>query len=273
MKTYSGMFRGEIRRIFSLQYLSVSIISILLITLFGIITFFQSHGYEGVTFYVLFGQISVGGFFLELMFIPVSYYIVTNLSMDLLQKSSFLYIARSSTSAYIFSKTVAGILFSILVSEIALNVFMVIGISSMESADMNWFTSGADVYKDLLQKNYLLYFEVRILYISMVAGLFTVAGMLLTVMLPNKYVAATSSFLAAILFDKFQLIINMPSELNISNIIGGFIRVSPSLLYSVSYVVLYLGGCILILSVIITKIMKWRIYGEWHKNYFFHYKK
>lgn len=273
MKAFSGMIRGEMKRLFSLQYLSVSILSVLLIVALGVLTSIQNSGHGDVTFYALFEQISIGGFFLELIFIPISYYVVTNLSMDLLQKSSFLYIVRSDTSAYIFSKIVVGIFFSIFISEMALNLLMFIGINSMIPVDMDWYTGGADVYEDLLKKSYVFYFELRILYISMAAGFFTAAGMLLTAMLPNKYVAATSSFLAVILLDKFQLIINTPSKFNISNIIGGFVRIDSSLFCSAGYVVLYLGACMSIISVIYTKIMKWRIYGERHKNYFFYHKK
>lgn len=273
MKTYLGMFRGEMKRMFSLWYLSVSILLVFLIAVLGIMTGLQNSGYRDAAFYSLFEQISVGGFFLELIFIPVSYYVVTNLSMDLLQKSSFLYIVRADTGAYIFSKIAVGILFSVFVSEIALNLLMIIGVNVMPPVDTDWFTGGADVYEDLLRRNYLLYFELRILYISMAAGFFTAAGMLLTAVFPNKYVAATSSFLAAVISDKFQLIMNMPPAANISHITGGFIRIRPSLLYSAAYVVLFLAAGMIIMSVIFIKIMKWRIYGERHKNYFFSYKK
>lgn len=273
MITYSGMIRGEIKRIFSPQYMGISIISVLFIVTLGVMTSFQSRGYEGATFYSLFEQISGGGFFLELIFIPLSYYIVTNLSMDLLQKISFMYIARSNTGAYVFAKTAVGILFPILIAETALNLWMIVGINSMAPVDTDWFTGGADVYEDLLRKNYLLYFELRILYISLAAGFFTAAGMLLTALLPNKCVAATSSFLTAIISDKLQLIFNMPSELNISSITGGFVRSGPSLLHSAVFIILYLGICTLIISVVFIKIMKGRIYGERHKNYFFNHKK
>ena len=107
----------------------------------------------------------------------------------------------------------------------------------------------------------------------MAAAFFTVTGMLLTAVFPNKYIAATSSFLTAVILDKLQLISNTPSEFSISGIIGGFVRTNSSLLYSAAFVVLFLTACLLMVSVVLVKIMKWRIYGERHKNYRFHYKK
>ncbi|MDE6232050.1 MAG: hypothetical protein K2M60_01700 [Lachnospiraceae bacterium] len=262
MKTYLGMFKGEAKRIFSLRYLSVSVISMLLIMLLSAITYCRQYGVKSITFYALFEKICMGGFFLELIFIPASFYIVINLSMDLVQKSAYLYIARSNVSAYVIAKIVIGVIFSIIVTEVSLNIFLLIGINSMDTVDREWLTGGVDVYEDILRYNSILYFEIRILYICAAAGFFTAAGMLLTVIIPNKYVAVVSSYMTAIMLEKIQLIAQVPSSIDISSITGGFIRTAPSVLHSVIYIVLFFSSCIAITAIFFIKIMKWRLYGE-----------
>lgn len=262
IKPYPGMFREELRRMFTIKYLGESVIFMLLILALSVTAFFQQYGIQGSTLYTVFENITMGGFFLELIYIPASLFVVLNLSMDVRQKSYYLYSVRSGKGAYIIAKIVVGIAFSLLVTEISLNLMLGAGAVFLDIADKDYYSGGVDIYEDLLKSNPFLYFEMRVLFISFSSALFTGFGMIITAVIPDKYVAIASAYMSSILFQKIELIVRIPESMDVSGIMGGFVRVSDSLLRSVTYILLFFVSGIAVTVYGFSKIMKRRCYSE-----------
>lgn len=262
MKPYLGMFREELQRMFTIKYLGESVIFMLIILALSVTTFFQQYGFQGNTLYTVFENITIGGFFLELIYIPASFFVALNLSMDIRQKSYYLYSIRSGKGAYIIAKIVVGTIFALLVTEIALNVMLGAGAALLNIVDKEYYSGGADIYEDLLMNNQFLYFEIRVLFISLSSAFFTALGMMITAIIPNKYVAIVSAYMTSIIFQKMELILRFPESVDVSGIIGGFVRVNKSIAHSVTYIILFFVTCIAITIYGFNKIMKRRCYSE-----------
>lgn len=262
MKEYLGMFRAEIKRMFTVQYFIKSVLFMLIVLGLSVTTYIKQYGTDGCTLYTLFENITMGGFFLELIYIPASFLAALNLSMDIRQKSYFLYSARSGKAAYIISKITVGVLFAFVISEAAINIMLGAGASVMDIIDKSYYTGGVDLYEDVLKNNTLLYFEMRVFFISLSAGMFTAAGMLVTSIIPDRNVAVMSAYLTSIILQKLELILNLPDSVDISGIIGGFVRVNTSAIHSVVYIFLFFISCIVFLIYVFNKAMKRRCYDE-----------
>ncbi len=262
MKAYIGMFRSETKRMFTIQYFFKSALFMLILLSISVMTYFNQYGIEYSTLYVVFEKITLGGFFLELIYIPASLFATQNLCMDIRQKSYYLYSSRSGKAAYIMAKIVVGVLFAFFITEVVLNIVLGIGECCMDVVDCEWYTGGADIYEDLLKNNTFLYFQMRIFFISLSSGLFTALGMLITVIVPNKYVAIVSAYMTAIILQKIELIIQVPGNVSIEMIIGGFVRAGNSIVGSVLYIFLFFMVCNVFLIYVFYKSMKRRCYGE-----------
>lgn len=256
------MLSTEFKRIFSWTYLWKSILGIILILSIGTISYIYQNNINHKYWYDVFQNVIIGGFFIELIYIPAAYYITQNLYSDIKNKSFYLFVSRSSKNSYIKSKILVGIIFSFLVAEIALNIWTGIGISSMQIIDTEYYSGGADAFEDLLKRNTLLYFELRILLISFSVSLYTAIGMIITTIISNKYVSAVSAFVASIILQKIMLITRIPVWVDISSIVGGYIRISNSILYSMVYLLVFFIFCIAILGLLFSELMRRRLFDE-----------
>ncbi|MDE7430319.1 MAG: hypothetical protein K2N34_00130, partial [Lachnospiraceae bacterium] len=250
------------KRMFTFQYFIKSVLFMLILLGLSVITYFKQYGAENCTLYAIVEDITMGGFFFELIYIPASLFAVLNLGMDIRQNGYYLYSVRSSKAAYIIAKIAVGVLFAILITETAMNIMLGTGASFLDIIDREFYTGGADIYEDVLKNSTFLYFEMRIFFISLSAGLFTAMGMFVTAIIPDRYVAVSSSYMASIIFQKLELILQLPDRVDVSGIIGGFVRVSTSVIHSVAYIVLLFCSGIVFLTYVFNKIMRRRCYDE-----------
>lgn len=261
MKSYIGMFKTEIKRMFSLKCFLSSVLFMIILLLLGAIMYFREYEWEYVKLYYIFEGMTVGGFFVELIYIPASLFASTNLCMDIRQKGYYLYSSRSGKLPYIISKILVGVLFAFVVTEVAFNIVVGLGACVMPIADADYYTGGADVFEDVLRFSPVLFFEMRIFFISLSTGLFTAVGMIITVAMPNIYIAVMSSFLASRIIPEISYLFPLPTEMHIQAISEGFIRVSSSALVSILYVFVFFTALTLVSSAIFVMVMKRRCYG------------
>ncbi|MDO5517732.1 MAG: hypothetical protein Q4F66_09250 [Clostridium sp.] len=261
IKKEIGMIRTEIKRIYSLKYVVVSICMTVFILSMGAIMYSERYGkFTELQFYDMFTSIFIGGYFYELIFIPIGLFILINLCTDINQKMVYMLASRSGVGVYIRAKIIAAIVFSFMISFLSIGSFIVIF-----SSYMTMFYDAPtyiDIYTKLLETNIVLYFIVRVYFISLATVLFTLIAMLITVLIPNSYVAAMSSFFSFVIIDKLILILGLPNEVNITNIIAGLLNIGDSMSRTVVYVTFFFGTSIYIVSIVFYKMMKWRCYGE-----------
>ena len=190
------MSRTETKRLFSITNITSTLCVSLLIITVCTVTYIRQHGTIDLWFYNMFHEIFCGGYFVELLFIPLGYFVTTNVCTDVTEKVFRLFIARADTYSYIIAKYMIGILFSFVMSMIVLNFFAAVGMSVIPVADEGYYSGGADVYEDLLKRNTFLYFEMRILFASLITSVFAAIGMIFSAVIQNQYVSALSPYLA-----------------------------------------------------------------------------
>ena len=263
MKAYIGMFREEAKRLFTIKYLLLTLFAIGLIIALAVFTYCQQYGTEFISFYSLQHTLLIGGCFFELIFIALSFFVTTNLCSDINHRGMFLFITRSSSSAYIAGKMIVGIIFSFVVIELALNFCYVVGtriIDVFNDYDATVFKY--DSYGNLLSSNSILFIELKIALLSLSSAFYTGIALLITSVIPNKYVAAMAPYLSYILLDKLGLILKLPRAVRVSSITNGYVRVSESLSQSVLYMILFFCSIIVVVFIAFYKVMKWRCYNE-----------
>lgn len=249
------MFKAEIRRMFSVSYVVKSVLFMIALLSLSVMTFFYQYGTKDCTLYIVFVNIILGGFFFELIYIPASFFQTLNLSMDIQQKSYYLYSSRSSKLSYIFAKICVGSIFAFVITELALNIMLLVGAFNLNMIDMEYMTGGADIYEDILRNNIWLYFEMRIFFVSLSSGVFNAIGMLITALIPDKYVAISSAYIFSIILDKIGLILRIPIYISISSMVEGFVRVNRSVVFSVGYITIFSLVCIIVVTCLFKKIM------------------
>lgn len=266
---FRGMFRAERKRIFSIQYVFVT--ALLLSLILGADTLNNMANLKLVTldsasisFYQLYCEMIWNNGFFLLLFIPASLFVVLNLCQDIQEKMVYFYASRSNISAYIIVKIIIGISFTFLVSFIVLDIYVVISSGIMSVVRPGWSFDAFDgeVYRDLLFENPVLYFVLRNFYISLTMALFTGVGMVITVFIPNIYVAILSPLLSFFITDKLIALMNPTTIFSFSNIMNGNERNSETLWRAITSEFLFFLFCYCIISVIFYKGMKWRCYGE-----------
>lgn len=256
------MGRTEIKRLFCVTNIISTLCFSILIIVICVATFIKQNGFNDLNFYYMFTHILYGGYFIELLFIPLGYSVTTNISTDVSEKVFRLFIARTSTYSYIIAKYIIGIIYSFIMTVFVLNIFVAVGTTMMPVVDKSYYSGGADVYEDLLRVNNVLYFELRILFASLVTSLFVAVGMILSTVIHNQYVSALSPYLAYIIITKLQLILRMPEQIQFSSIFSGFTRASSSVGRSVVSIILFHVSCLFAIGFVYTGVMKRRCSGE-----------
>lgn len=256
------MSRTETKRLFSITNITSTLCVSLLIITVCTVTYIRQHGTIDLWFYNMFHEIFCGGYFVELLFIPLGYFVTTNVCTDVTEKVFRLFIARADTYSYIIAKYMIGILFSFVMSMIVLNFFAAVGMSVIPVTDEGYYSGGADVYEDLLKRNTFLYFEMRILFASLITSVFAAIGMIFSAVIQNQYVSALSPYLAYTMITRLQLILGMPERVDFSSIYSGFLRTSSSVGWSVAYIVLFCVLCLVLTGFFYVCVMKRRCSGE-----------
>ncbi len=256
------MGRTEIKRLFSFTNIISTLCFSILIIIICVVTYIKQNGLIDLNFYYMFNHILYGGYFIELLFIPLGYLVTTNVCIDMTEKVFRLFIARTSTYSYIIAKYIIGIIYSFVMTMLVMNIFVAIGMTIMPVVDESYYSGGADVYEDLLRFHGILYFEMRILFVSLVTSFFVAIGMILSAVIHNQYVSALSPYLAYIITTKLQLILRMPEQTQFSSILSGFTRTSASVGGSVVYIILFHMSCLLIIGFVYIRVMKRRCCGE-----------
>lgn len=260
MQGYFGMLRAERKRIFSIRNIGFTVLALVVFIGISWLSYYKKLGGTEITFYGMFSSIMYGGLFYELAFIPASFYVMINLCEDINQKSVYLYSSRANIKAYILSKSIIGVAFTMLTVFAAWNICMFIGTRVFTVVDYEY--TDMDVYRDVLEKNVYWYFQLRILYFSLATGLFTSMGCLLTTIIPNKYVAVTAPYFMFMAFFLLQSMMHMPTNSILIFFIAGVIRVSSSLFVSIAYILMYFLIGIISSTYLYYKIMLRRCYGE-----------
>ena len=257
------MSRTEIKRLFSVTNIISTLCFSLLIIIICVVTFIKQYdSIIDINFYYMFTQILYGGYFIELLFIPFGYFVTTNVCTDVTEKVFRLFIARTGTYSYIIAKYLIGVIYSFIMAMLVFNIFAAVGISILPAADKNFYSGGADVYEDLLRSHCFLYFEMRIIFVSLVTAFFTAVGMLLSTVIHKLYVSALSPYLSYTIITRLQLIFGMPEQVQFSSIYSGFLRTQTSIGWSISYIILFHMICLLFMGIAYTYVMKRRCCGE-----------
>lgn len=256
------MFRTEIKRLFSASYIIKSLLFMIALLSLGVMTFFYQYGTNENTLYKVFENIIFGGYFFELIYIPASFFQTLNLSMDIQQKSYYLYSSRSSKMSYIFAKISIGSVFAFVITELVLNIMILVGAFNLNLIDMEYMTGGADIYEDVIRNNIWIYFEMRIFFVSLSSGVFNAIGMLVTALIPSKYVAVSSAYIFSIILQKIGLIMRIPIYTSISNMAAGLVRINKSVVISVGYITMFSLVCITVTACLFERIMMRRCFDE-----------
>lgn len=256
------MGRAELKRLFSVTNIIGTLCLSFLIIAICVATYIKQHGTTDLWFYNMFIDIFYGGYFIELLFIPLGYFVTTNVCTDVTEKVFRLFIARANTYSYIIAKYIVGIIFSFAMSMLVLNIFAVLGISIIPITDEGYYSGGADVYEDLIRTHNILYFEMRILFVSLVTCIFVAVGMIFSALINNQYVSALSPYLAYTIITRLQLIFGMPEKVDFSSIYSGFLRTSDSVGWSVAYITLFCVLCLVFTGFIYICVMRRRCCGE-----------
>ena len=257
------MSKAEIKRLFSVTNIISTLCFSLLIIIICVVTFIKDYSsITDLNFYYMFAQILYGGYFIELLFIPFGYFVTTNVCTDVTGKVYRLFIARTDTYSYIIAKYIIGVIYSFIMAMVVFNIFAAVGISILPATDGSYYSGGTDIYEDLLRSHCFLYFEMRILFVSLVTGFFVAVGMLLSTVIHNQYVAALSPYLAYTIITRLQLIFRMPEQVQFSSIFSGFLRTWASVGWSIAYIILFHMLCLLFMGIVYTCILKRRCCGE-----------
>ncbi len=257
-----NMSKTEVRRLFGVTNIISTLFFSALIMTIGVATYVRQNGWEGINYYYMFSHMFYGGYFFELLFIPLGYIVTTNVCIDVTEKVSSLFITRTSTYSYIIAKYIIGIIYSFFMTILVLNVFVAVGRGIMPALDESYYSGGTDVYEDLLKFHDVLYYEMRILFVSFVISFFVAVGMVLSVVIHNQYVSAFSPYLAYIIITKLQLILRTPEQMRFSSIWSGITRTSSSVGQSIVYIILFYLLCLFFVGFVYAGVMKRRCCGE-----------
>lgn len=256
------MLRLEMRRLFTFKNIGITLFFSFFILCMCILSFVREVGIEKNYFYNMFQTMFNGGFFFELFLIPIGYFVVSNLYIDVSEKVTYFLVSRSNLFSYVSSKFISGILYSFVMFELVFNLFVFWGMKIMPIVDFDYFSGGTDLYEDLLRRSPLAYFEMRILFVCLIMSLFVGAGMLITLLFENSYVAVLSPFLAYIIINKLELIFHIPDQVNFDAIISGFLRVRTSLGHSMGYIVLFHFSCLFLIGIVFNRLLRRKCYDE-----------
>lgn len=225
-------------------------------------TYIKQRGISDQHFYYVFMEIFNGGYFAELLFIPIGYFVTTNVCVDVTEKAYRFYVVRADIHSYILCKYIIGILYTFLMTMAVLNVFVMLGIHTMPVLREEYSDAIVDVYKDLLLDQPIMYFELRILFVSLVTCIFVATGMAVSVFIHNLYVAALSPFLSYIIISRLQLILRTPTSIWFEGILSGGVRNAPSVGGAVGYILSYVLACLLLVGWVYYDVWKRSCYGE-----------
>lgn len=262
-----GMLRSEGMRIFQLKNLLLTLLLVSLLIGLDLFNNYEAIMYISVDtkilyFYELYHRTISNTGFCILFLIPVSLPIVTNLCRDIRQKVVYFYATRSNIGAYILVKLLVGIVFTFLMTFLAFALFTGLGMWIFPVVDPELFSYSNDIYLDLLEKSPFRYFMLRNLYLSLTASLFSAVGMVVTVLIPNLYIAVLSPFLSFNIIDDLILILKSESIHTFTGIITGWIRNGRELGNAVLSMVLYFLFLYMIVGYLYYRLMEWRCYGE-----------
>lgn len=224
------MCRTEFKRIFNIKVCITTLLISLCVLFMGVVTFIKENGNGDEYFYDIFSRYFLEGTFYQLLFIPVGYYIMYGICTDLKEKMSFFFVTRSNINSYISAKFIVGIIYAFTMFEIIFNLFCLVGINVFKIVDYTYYSGGSDLFEDILKMSPILYFEFRIFIISLFMSLFIGIGMLITTIFLNNYIGALSAFLAYIIIDKIELILNVNKKFYYENIVSVGVRSNPSVI-------------------------------------------
>lgn len=256
------MIQTEMKRLFyPVEFLRNYCFSVILLLLCAA-TYFRQHSVSDLSIYDVFEGIFNGGYFTELLMIPIGYVITTNICTDIREKVYRFYVVRASIDSYIICKYVVDILFTFFITEAVLHTCFLSGASFLQPMTQDYVDFIADVYKDLLKLHPLSYYELRMLWISLITSVFIAVGMTVSATIHNLYVAALAPFLSYIMITRLQLIIGIPTQMSYEMILSGFVRTNAAVGKSVGWIFLYISMSLLAIGVFFYGVMKRSICDE-----------
>lgn len=262
MKFYK-MFRVELLRLFEAKKICFTLIVSLFILFISLTGYFRDFSIQSADVYQILSTLFGGGYYIELLLLPIGYFIVMELHQDVKDKFAFFLTARACKLSYALAKYIAGFVYAFFMFEAVYNLTLLVGMITLPDFHANYYALGQEQYEDLLFKIPFLYFELRILYVSLVMSFYICLGMLMTILFQNEYVAALSPFLARILVEKLQLVSYAFSEHTyFPFIVEGAVRTSSSLVKSIAYIVLFHVSCLIVVWLPYYILLKRRCYGK-----------
>lgn len=262
MKFYK-MFRVELSRLLDVKNLFFTLILSFLLIVMSLVSYSKAHTFQFADVYQVLTTFLNGGYYIELLLLPIGYFVVIQLYKDVENKFAFFLTVRANKFAYSLTKYIVGFLYAFFMFELVYNVTLLIGMSVLPAFHAEYYSSGHEMYEDLLLKTPFLYFELRILYASLVMSFFVCFGMLITIVFQNEYVAALSPFLAYILGELLQFVSKIfPDHTYFPFIVKGAIRTSSSLGQSIAYILFFHGTCLIVVWIFYHILLKRRCYGK-----------
>lgn len=257
-----NMIRTELKRLAGpAELLRTFCLSVIVLLLCGA-TYIRQHAVSDLNIYDVFEGIFNGGYFTELLLIPIGYVVTTNVCADMVEKAYRFYVIRGSIRSFILCRYIIDIVFTFFMTEVVLHACFLPGISFLQPVAQDYVDFTADVYKDLLKLHPVLYYELRMLWISLITCVFIAVGMMVSAAIRNLYVAVLAPFLSYVLITRLQLIFRIPTHLSYEMILSGFVRTHASVGKSAGWILLYMFINLLVLGLIFYGIMIRRIRDE-----------
>lgn len=259
---FIGMFKAEYYRTFQRK---VCIKMIVIIAVFNIVS--TVIGTQDITslketdMIYLFDLILDGRLF-ELGYIIATATCLIHFCEDIRNKGYYLYSIRSNIDNYILCKFLVSIIFFFMITFLGNLCYIAIGsfivpLFSGEEA----FIEG-NLYASVVRYNPLLYFLIRISYISLATTAYGVMGMCFATRMPNRYMVAASPFLFYKLIDVLQSKFSMPVSIYLDWLMKGIDVINQGIGRTMVYTILFFTFIIFMLGIIFVKLMRRRCYGE-----------
>ena len=261
MKRISGLLREEFFRVFDLKNIILTLVFSEMILVVASLNWWKVFSYQGFRLCSLYTEIFNGAFMAELVIIPVSAFVTYAFYIDLRENWSCLLVSRGNLKSYIAAKIVNGTLYagSMMFLSISLYEILLFGCAFVANGEIG-MVSDTDAYADLFEKSILSYFMQRNVLMA-VSGMLTVLlGILITVVVMNRYISYIAAFIAYVFWDNIITVTGLFRGEHFNRLMAGVTRYSESIPMTIVLLLLKVVFGLLIIGNVIYFMVKWRYY-------------
>lgn len=261
MRKRIGMFREEFLRVFDLKNIILTLVFSEMILVVASLNWWKVFSYQGFRLCSLYTEIFNGAFMAELVIIPVSAFVTYAFYIDLRENWSCFWVSRGNLKSYIAAKIVNGTLYagSMMFLSISLYEILLFGCAFVANGEIG-MVSDTDAYADLFEKSILSYFMQRNVLMA-VSGMLTVLlGILITVVVMNRYISYIAAFIAYVFWDNIITVTGLFRGEHFDRLMAGVTRYSESIPMTIVLLLLKVVFGLLIIGNVTYFMVKWRYY-------------